>query len=365
MSDERDGSAPALPNGGIWPDDHGVPINAHGGGILRDGGLFYWFGEHKVEGERGNAAWVGVHCYSSRDLLRWKDEGIALAVTKDGGDIREGCVLERPKVVRCPKTGRYVMYFHLELPGSEYRSARVGIAVADAPAGPYAFVRSLKPDPGTWPQDGDPADRSPEAIARSRADVARIPHCGESQEGREALIYPAFVAGGQDSRDMTLFVDDDGKAYHVFSSEFNSTLHISELTDDYLGYSGRWWRAAEKEWTEAPAICRRDGWYYLLGSWCTGWEPNAARIYRARSIAGPWERLGNPCAGVNPANGLGPEKTFGGQSTFLLPLGDGRVIAMFDLWRPSNAIDGRYAWLPVDFSGDMPRIAWRDAWEGC
>lgn len=31
---------------------------------------------------------------------------------------------------------------------------------------------------------------------------------------------------------MTLFVDDDGRAYHVYSSEENSTLHISELTDE-------------------------------------------------------------------------------------------------------------------------------------
>mgnify|MGYP000343887308 CR=1 FL=1 len=40
------------------------------------------------------------------------------------------------------------------------------------------------------------------------------------------------------SRDMTLFVDDDGKAYHIYSSEENLTLHIAELTDDYLQHSG-------------------------------------------------------------------------------------------------------------------------------
>lgn len=44
------------------------------------------------------------------------------------------------------------------------------------------------------------------------------------------------------SRDMTLFVDDDGKAYHIYSSEENLTLHIAELTDDYLGHSGRYIR---------------------------------------------------------------------------------------------------------------------------
>ena len=39
---------------------------------------------------------------------------------------------------------------------------------------------------------------------------------------------------GQMSRDMTLFVDGDGTAYHIYSSEENLTLHIAELSDDYL-----------------------------------------------------------------------------------------------------------------------------------
>ena len=33
---------------------------------------------------------------------------------------------------------------------------------------------------------------------------------------------------------------------------------------------------------------------------------------------------------------------------------------MFDLWRPEDAIDGRYAWLPVDFRDGRLEIAWRD-----
>ena len=46
---------------------------------------------------------------------------------------------------------------------------------------------------------------------------------------------------GQMSRDMTIFVDDDGKAYHIYSSAENSTTHIAELTPDYtcLLYTSR------------------------------------------------------------------------------------------------------------------------------
>ncbi|MFA5469581.1 MAG: hypothetical protein WC230_02630, partial [Bacteroidales bacterium] len=62
----------------IWPDDNGVHINAHGGGMLYYHGRYYWFGEDKSE--RSNAALKGVHCYSSKDLCKWTDEGIVLSV---------------------------------------------------------------------------------------------------------------------------------------------------------------------------------------------------------------------------------------------------------------------------------------------
>src|SRR5580704_18107008 len=69
--------------GALWLDNHDVPINAHGGGILFHDGTYYWFVEHKIEGSAGNKAQVGVHVYSSTDLYNWKDEGIALAVSED------------------------------------------------------------------------------------------------------------------------------------------------------------------------------------------------------------------------------------------------------------------------------------------
>ena len=41
----------------------------------------------------------GVSCYSSKDLLNWKNEGLALKVINDTTSIlNPGCVIERPKV---------------------------------------------------------------------------------------------------------------------------------------------------------------------------------------------------------------------------------------------------------------------------
>lgn len=70
---------------------------------------------------------------------------------------------------------------------------------------------------------------------------------------------------------MNLFVDDDGKAYHIYASEDNSTLHISELTDDYTACSGNYARFFVGRFMEAPAMFKKDGKYYLIMSGCTGW----------------------------------------------------------------------------------------------
>ena len=113
--------------GELWFDNNDVAINAHGGGILYDNGVYYWFGQHMIEGEAGNRAQVGVHCYSSNDLYNWKDEGIALSVLPEGSgsDIEKGCILERPKVIYNAKTKKYVMWFHLEIKSMGYKSAQI------------------------------------------------------------------------------------------------------------------------------------------------------------------------------------------------------------------------------------------------
>ena len=98
-------------DGDLWPDDKGVHINAHGGGVMWHEGRYYWYGEHKIAGDAGNAAHgIAVHCYSSVDLSNWKDEGAVLTTrSSDWHDLEDGCIVERPKVVFCPKTKQFVL----------------------------------------------------------------------------------------------------------------------------------------------------------------------------------------------------------------------------------------------------------------
>ena len=148
-----------------WPDNNGIHINAHGGGILYHEGKYYWYGEHKIEGEIGNTAQVGVHVYSSNDLYNWFDDGIALKVIDidSTSDIAKGCVLERPKVIYNKSTQKFVMWFHLELLNQGYNTARSGIAIADNPTGPFSFIQSIRPNKGYWPQNSQDIHKLPVA----------------------------------------------------------------------------------------------------------------------------------------------------------------------------------------------------------
>lgn len=288
----------------LWYDTNGQLMNVHGGGILQQGKTWYWFGE-----KRGLSRSEGVNVYSSKDLYNWTYEGVALSPVKDStSDIAEGCLMERPKVIYNKKTKQYVMWVHLELRGKGYAAARALVATSKTPTGPYTFIKSFRPN-------------------------------------------------GNMSRDMTLFVDDDGTAYHVYSSDENMDLRLCRLSDDYLSPTSQDSVLFRRQ-REAPALFKKDGVYYLLTSGCTGWAPNQASLHTATSPFGPWKLVGDPMAGPNA------QKTFGGQSAFVLALPGKKnaFIYIGDRWNPKNLKDSRYHWLPVRFANGGVVIEWTPDW---
>ena len=347
----------AITPGEVWPDDKDEHINAHGGGVIYHEGTYYWYGENRPA--RGFTTEVGVGVYSSKDLMNWKNEGVALPVSETKGDVIEcGCIMERPKVVYNPTTKKFVMLFHLELKGRGYEAARVGFAVSDTPTGPFKFIRSLRPNAGKWPMDFTKRD-----IKRAMAlDEAKYKEWWTPEWRRavdEGLLLKRDLPGGQMSRDMTVFVDDDGTAYHIHSAEENLTLNIAELTPDYLDYTGRYIRLAPGGHNEAPTIFKRDGVYWMITSGCTGWDPNEARMFRAESMWGPWKQLPSPFRGED-AN-----KSFHTQGTYIFKIeGTDQYIFMADRWIPRSLKNSRHIWLPIEYDTDgTPLLYWKDSWK--
>ncbi|WP_345255362.1 glycoside hydrolase family 43 protein [Flaviaesturariibacter amylovorans] len=342
--------------GELWFDSENKMINAHGGGMLYHKNTYYWFGEFKGTGKDGNLAMDGVSCYSSRDLVNWKNEGMALKMIADTNSLLQpGCVLERPKVIYNAQTKKFVMWFHHELKGQGYSAALTGLAIADNPSGPYRYVKSLRPNRNVWPAN------FPEDQKRA-LDYTLLKRKDSGWQGKviEGMLVRRDFEKGQMSRDMTLFVDDDGTAYHVASSEDNQTLHVSRLTEDYTGFTGEYHRILPGQSNEAPAIFRHRNKYYLVASGTTGWDPNPGRSFVATSLYGPWHSLGNPVRGTEQERAT----TFRSQSTYVLKVAGKKdaFVYLGDRWTPDNAAEGKYIWLPITFEDEKPVLYWKETW---
>jgi hypothetical protein len=341
-----------------WPDTEGKHINAHGGGIIFYNATYYWFGEARLPHGEADRTKYGVGCYSSKDLVNWKNEGLALKVINDTASLLQtGCVIERPKVIFNKKTGKFVMWFHHELKGQGYKAAMTGVAVSDNVTGPYKYVRSLRPNAGVWPANFTEGQKK---LTVKDGDLKSW-----TEEWKQAVRDGLFVrrdfAGGQMARDMNLFVDKDGKAWHIHSAEENMTLHFSELTDDYLDFTGVYYRVLPGDSNEAPAVFYAKGKYFMFTSGTTGWKPNPGRIASAPKLTGEWKALGNPCRGTEDEKKV----TFSSQSTFVLqPHGKKNIfIFMGDRWTPANLAQSPHIWLPIEWENGLPVIKWHNELE--
>lgn len=272
--------------GEVWPDADGNHIQAHGGGIMKVGKTYYWYGEERRKGL--DTAKRFVSCYSSKDLRNWKFEGDVLQLA-DPEHLGPHWVCERPKVFHNPRTQKYVMYFHLD--NSRYKLARVGVCISDKPTGPFQYLKSFRPL-------------------------------------------------GHESRDIGQFVDDDGTPYLIFEDR-PFGFHIAALSDDYLDVVKEICLVPKK--MEGGALVHYQGLYYFVGSYLTGWDPNPNQYATAPSLSGPWTDLKN--VAPTETKTYGSQSTL-----LLKVTGtkDTTVIFMGDIWKPRTQWDSRYLWMPLE-----------------
>ena len=62
-----------------WPDADGNHIQAHGGGIIKLGKTYYWYGEQRSRGARGALTGAGAHLYRVND-----EQGVAIDGRRHG-----------------------------------------------------------------------------------------------------------------------------------------------------------------------------------------------------------------------------------------------------------------------------------------
>lgn len=295
-----------LKNGEKWFDTDGNVIHAHGGYIISHGGYYYWYGEDRRDD-------IYVSCYRSTDLKTWefrghvltaksKTEGIRVKTDlrlarEDGGKVN----IERPKVLYNEKTKKFVMWMHYEN-GVDYLSAGAAIATCDTPDGEFTYHGSFNP-------------------------------------------Y------GHMSRDCTLFKDGD-TVYFISTARDNADLHIYRLADDYMNVDKHVNTLFQGEYREAPAFFKKDGKYFVITSWCTGWAPNQSTFAVGEEMDGHFS--------VN--RNFGDGTTYRSQSAFVLPVeknGVTEYIYFGDRWggRAEKYFESSYIVLKIKFDADgMPYI---------
>lgn len=286
--------------GEVWLDNRGLPIEAHGGGIIKVKGTYFWFGEDRTPSNNPEKRYVA--CYSSKDLVHWKFRNQVLKL--DNPENLSNWILERPKVFYNAKTKQFVMYAHLDAFG--YKLARVAVAVSDRVDGDYRYLKSFRPL-------------------------------------------------GQESRDIGQFIDDDGSAYLIFECRPTHGFYIAKLSDDYL--------SVEKQvsFVQAPleggAIVHYNGLYYVVGSHLTGWRPNPNVYATARSLEGPWskfEDIAPPENNTYSSQSSMLVKVVGDKATTVIYVGD--------RWSPKALWDSRYIWMPVQIGNGTLKVPEPKPW---
>lgn len=337
-----------------WLDTSGAPIQAHGGSIIEEDGVFYWYGENKERTTGNNDIWHwGVRCYSSTDMYNWEDRGLIIEpdLSDPASPLHPTQHLDRPHIVRDRIRDRYVCWIKVMGAGqSEEQTASV--LVADSLLGPYRLERSFVKPQG-------------------------------------------FTMG-----DFDLVVDGTGG--YLYFEHPHSEVICSDLSPDLTSAIGavshHFTGLSVPESREAPAHFEREGRHYLITSGTSGYFPNRSWISVAAQPHGPWTTLGD----LHPDDLSGTSFRSQISSVFRHPHKQDLYIALGDRWLPqrspedsdytdlfrryfagedensgelaaliagaggdldsANASIARYVWLPLRFNGDAPRIDWTDEW---
>ncbi len=314
--------APAAAQGTIrndrfWTDTSGTPIYSQGGGILKVGARYYWYGVKYEEAVRyarrpgapaPNPHFAAVTVYSSDDLVRWTFEGEAIKAGGPGERFSRDAWFGRLGVAYHRRTRKYVLVSQY---GGKETGPGIVFATSDTPTGPFVFARH-----------------------QAVIDNVSTPTSG----------------------DQTLFVDDDGTPYLIFGSGGSRrNLYVAPLAAaDYLRVepatniyntpgAGR----------EGNAMFKYRGVYYFCSSDLHGWNASRSYCMSADRITGPYspDRL---------LEGTAADFSHVSQNGFFVPVhGSAGTTILYagDRWSEfaGNGL-GYNVWVPLSFDGRTPRF---------
>lgn len=260
----RTSETPDIQNDTFWRDTDGDYIYSQGGGIFKFNDTYYWYGVKYEEAEKYAAnptapyntdVFAGVTCYSSKDLVNWKYEG--LVVEPDAVNNSDAMGTEKAVWV-----------------------GRLGVAYIpdEEDSGTYAlFVQHEFADPGNVI---DGADTVNDNISKQVLVLTSSSPAGKF-EWHQRINMKGYTGGTSNTGDQTVFTDEDtGKSYLLYSygvgrgKIFLSEIGTQEdgrigLGKAHLIYSGTG--------REGNCMFKYNNKYYVCASDLYGW--NASHAY--------------------------------------------------------------------------------------
>ena len=283
-------------NGSVWLDTNGDTVQAHAPGFLHYGGRWYMIGE-----DRSDSWHPDVNMYSSDDLVHWRFE---TKIIRNGVTVPElgtRRFIERAKLMHNPRTGKFVVWCHWE--GPRYAASEAACFSADSICGPYRLEWSGRPL-------------------------------------------------GVKSRDCNVFVDNDGEAYFVSTTEENTNIGLFRLADDYLSAESHVCLMPGLR-REAPVIVRHDNLYYMLSSACTGWAPNQCMLSVSKRLDRGWSQLEK----------IGDDKAFRTQAAAVIEIkGTKKTTYLYigDRWMDPDLPSSKIIIFPIEFKDGKCIFEYRD-----
>ncbi|MDR6717050.1 discoidin domain-containing protein [Paenibacillus sp. 2003] len=109
--------------------------------------------------------------------------------------------------------------------------------------------------------------------------------------GEDFTFHKSFRPEGNQSRDISIFKDDDDSAYLISTANNNSDTILYKLTFDWLDVDHQVSVIYQNQHRELPKMIKKDGIYYLFSSQAAGWYPSIPLYSSATSIDGDWSEL--------------------------------------------------------------------------
>lgn len=276
---------------GLQTYDNTKASTFHGESGFNKDGMWYRYGSVADDGN------VDIVEYTSSDDVTWSDPRVV--ISHDSVDWLQSAKLESFNAQYNTTTGKVVIWAHWEN-DKDYTEAKVFQASGTPGANDFTSTKPLRPQ-------------------------------------------------NKDSRDLSMYVDDDGGAYLISSTNTNSDQIVYSLSKDWTAVSDDPGIVVnEGQRREAPSLVHKDGYYYLFTSGTNGWYPTQGQVLSATSIKG--------LADAQPQL-VGNSQTYGAQSGGVADIGDNVMIAA-NRWsggwaKPDPALNGAWSsqrMLPVAFN---------------